>query len=67
MRGDSAYISLEHHGVEDLIHPAAGLHVRWQEALNAEFRDPQIDTTNVGSKQSGPVTVALPTLSSRGL
>jgi len=57
--GDASDVGLHHHRIKGLIHTAARLEDRWQEAATAEFRDLEIDDTDLGGEHTGPVAVAV--------
>ena len=57
--GDPADVGLHDHAVEGLIHPAAGLENRGQEAPGAQFGDQQVAVARLGGQAAGPVAVAV--------
>jgi hypothetical protein len=52
-------IGFHHDGIESLVHAPAGFEDRGQEAAATQFGDLQINVTDLGGEQPGPVAVAV--------
>ena len=57
--GDATDVGLHDHGVEGLVHPAAGFQDRGKEAAGAQLGDQQVDVAHLGGEAATPVAVAV--------